>query len=133
MSAIIEHFAAFMAGALVGITVTALWALARRPDTKPVALSTTNANPPDKWPCTCAPESGADTTEIYLDDDSLVVVRIFDSRFNRFASNFHTLDQARQMRAQLDAIIAQIEQRLPDRVEFDETTGRVTVSKGEKR
>jgi len=128
MSAIIEHFAAFMAGALVGITATALWALARQPDAKQ-----TPEPGHDKWPC-AVKLSG--TTEIYLskrdsDEGPLgLAISIYEAESDSWLHNYHTLDQARQMRAQLDAIIAQIEQRLPDRVEFDEATGRVTVSKG---
>ena len=126
MSAIIEHFAAFMAGALVGYTATELWSLAHQPDAEQ-----TPEPGRDKWPCTVKPD---DKTEIYLgepdSDEGLLAIGIYEAESDSWLHNYHTLAQARQMRAQLDAIIAQIEQRLPDHIEFDEATGRVTVSKG---
>jgi hypothetical protein len=128
MNAIIEHSAAFMDGALAGYAATALRALAHQPDAKQ-----TPEPGHDKWPC-AVKLSG--TTEIYLskrdsDEGPLgLAISIYEAESDSWLHNYHTLDQARQMRAQLDAIIAQIEQRLPDRVEFDEATGRVTVSKG---
>lgn len=128
MSAIIEHFAVFMAGALAGYTATALWALAHQTDTKPAPEPGHS-----KWPCAVEPD---DATEFYLsksvNDECPFSISIYEAESDSWPHNYHTLDQARQMRAQLDAIIAQIEQRLPDHVEFDESTGRVQIVAGPK-
>lgn len=116
MSTIIEHFAAFMA------------ALARRPDAKQ-----TPESGPFVAACAVAP---ANKTEIYLgepdSDEGLLAISIYEAESDSWLHNYHTLDQARQMRSQLDAIIAQIEQRLPDHIEFDEATGRVQIVAGPK-